>query len=213
MLYQLKKLGRFGLSIQFPKDYTIKEKFDVDAYSVFGTSLGRVDLPSDIRDNNSDKVEYDIVTPFVLSGGGSVNFKGLIASAEVSLIDYTQSEFKNPKGISAQTVANMNKSIKNSLRATANFNLGLEYTIPTVGLRLRTGYILQPSPYKDDPSDFNKNYITGGAGFLIDETISVDIGYAHGWWKAYGDNYGYNVSRTLQKVSVDKILLSFSHRF
>jgi len=213
LLYQLKKLGRFGLSIQFPKDYTIKEKFDIDAYSVFGTSLGRVDLPSDIRNNNSDKVEYDIVTPFVLSGGGSINFKGLIASAEVSLIDYTQSEFKNPKGIAAQSIANMNKSIKNSLRATANFNLGLEYTIPTVGLRLRTGYILQPSPYKDDPSDFNKNYITGGAGFLIDETISVDIGYAHGWWKDYGDNYGYNVSRTLQKVSVDKILLSFSHRF
>jgi len=213
LLYQLKKMGRVGLTLQFPKSFTIKEKFDVDAYSIFGTALGRVDLPTDIKENLSDKVEYDIITPFVLTGGGSINFKGLIASAEISLIDYSQSEFANAKGLSERMVSNINKNIKNELKATANLNFGLEYTIPSIGLRLRTGYILQPSPYKDDPAEFNKKYITGGAGFLVDETIAIDIGYAHGWWNDFGDNYGFNVSRTEQKISVDKVMLSFSYRF
>ena len=48
-----------------------------------------------IQDDYSDKVEYRIRTPFELGGGFSVNFKGLIASAEATLIDYSQIEFSN----------------------------------------------------------------------------------------------------------------------
>lgn len=213
MLYQLKKYGRFGLTIQFPKTFSINEEFIVDAYSVFNTSLGTVYLPDDIKDNLSDKVEYDITTPFEISASGAVNYLGIIVSGEASLIDYSQIEFTNIKGISEKSISRMNKDIKDNLRTVFNLNFGAEYTIPDAGIRLRAGYIIQPSPYKDDPSDFDRKYITGGIGLLIDQAASIDIAYAHGLWKNLGDNYGYKVSRTQQSLTADKLLLSFAYRF
>lgn len=213
MLYQLKKYGRFGITIQFPKTYSINEEFLVDAYSVFNSPLGQVDLPNDIADGLSDKVEYDIYSPYVITGSGALNYMGIIASAEASLIDYTQMEYANAKGISEKSLSNMNRDITDNLRAVVNLNFGLEYTIAPLGVRIRGGFILQPSAYKDDPSDFDKKYITGGLGILIDQAASIDIAYAHGLWKDLGDNYGSNVSRTFQSINADKLLLSFAYRF
>ena len=210
-MYQLSKIARFGATIQFPKTFSIKETYTFDAHSEFGSSI--VDLPSDLKDYYSDKVEYDITTPFVLTGAASVNVKGLILSGEATLTDYSQTEFSNPKGISTSYFASVNKSMKESLRAVAAVNVGVEYTIPQVGVRVRGGFMTQPSPYKGDPSDFDKKYLTGGIGFLADETFAIDVAYAHGWWKTYGDNYGTNVSRVDQEIATDKMLVTFSYRF
>ena len=210
-IYQLSKIARFGATVQFPKTFTIKETYTFDAHSEFGGNI--VDLPSDLKDYLSDKVEYDITTPFVLTGAASVNVKGLILSAEATLTDYSQTEFSNPKGISTSYFAGLNKDMKELLRAVAALNIGVEYTIPEVGIRVRGGFISQPSPYKGDPSDFGKKYLTGGVGFLADETFAIDVAYAHGWWKTYGDNYGTDLSRVYQDISNDKMLVTFSYRF
>lgn len=210
-IYQLNKIARFGATIQLPKTFTIKETYNFDAYSKFGNNT--VNLSSDLVDYYSDKVQYDITTPFVFTGAGSVTFKGLIASAEASFTDYSELEYSKPQGISESFFATLNKNIKENLRAVVNFNLGLEYTIPEVGIRVRGGFISQPSPYKSDPSTFGKKYLTGGVGFLADETFAIDIAYAHGWWKTYGDNYDYNVSRVYQDIATDKMLVTFSYRF
>ncbi|MGA8264298.1 MAG: hypothetical protein WB779_07650, partial [Ignavibacteriaceae bacterium] len=161
----------------------------------------------------SSNVKYDIVTPFELAGGFSVNLKGLILSGEATMIDYSQTEFRNPDGLSTSYVASINKDIKDLLRAVVNVNAGLEYTIPGVGLILRGGFIYQPSPYQGDPSEYDRKYFTAGIGFLADQTVGIDIGYAHGWWKNYGDNYSYNVSRTYQDISKDKIMIGMTYRF
>ncbi|MFA4924878.1 MAG: outer membrane protein transport protein [Ignavibacteriaceae bacterium] len=210
-MYQLSKLARFGITIQFPKTFTIKETYTFDARSEFGNNI--VNLPSDLKDLYSDKVEYDITTPFVLTGAASVNVKGLILSGEATLTDYSQTEFSNAKGISASYFASLNKDMKELLRAVAAINIGVEYTIPQVGVRVRGGFISQPSPYKGDPSDFGRKYLTGGIGFLADETFAIDVAYAHGWWKTYGDNYGTNLSRVDQDIATDKMLVTFSYRF
>lgn len=208
-MYQLSKFARFGATIQFPKTFTIKEAYDFNASSEFGTVL--------YESTYSDKVEYDITTPFAFTGAVSFNVKGLILSAEANLTDYTQTKFSNPKGISAADLSSLDKEMKELLRAVAAINIGIEYTIPEVGIRVRGGFISQPSPYKDDPSDFGKKYLTGGVGFLADETFAIDVAYAHGWWKTYGDNYNYDkgnsVSRIYQDVSNDKMLVTFSYRF
>lgn len=209
LLYQLNNIARFGATIQFPKSYTIKEKFSVDAYSQFGDGTKKYIDPEDFE----DRVEYDILTPFELSGGASVSLHGVILSAEASLIDYTQTEFENPSGLTEQYIAGINSDIKDNLRAVTNYNLGAEYTFPNIGLRLRGGYFVQPSPYQNDPKDYDKKYLTGGIGFLIDKTISIDLAYTKGSWKEIGDNYGTNVSRTLQDISANKMQISFSYRF
>lgn len=208
MLYQFNQNARFGLTVQFPKEFNIKEKFIVNGRSEYANQTYFLN-----QDDYSDEVEYNIVTPFELGGGLSVNFKGLIASAEATLIDYSQIEFSNKAGLGEDYVAGLNKDVKELLGAVINYNLGLEYTLPQIGLRLRGGFFAKPSAYKEDDQTFDKKYFTGGIGFLAEDAVGIDIGFAHGWWKDYGDNYGVNLSRTFQDVSVNHLILTVTYRF
>ncbi len=209
ILYQMNNFARFGATVQFPKFHTIKEKFTVNGRSDFNTGTS-YNLSTS---KYSDQVEYDIVTPFELGAGFSVNITGLIVSAQATLIDYSQMEYKNAKGLSDEYVAGLNKDITTTLGSVINLNAGAEYTIPVIGLRLRGGFILQPSAYKNDPSEYDRKFVTAGIGFLVDQTVSVDIGFAHGWWKNYGDNYGTNVSRTFQDIKTNRVILGMTYRF
>jgi hypothetical protein len=78
---------------------------------------------------------------------------------------------------------------------------------------VRGGFFVQPSPYQDDPSEFNRKYVTAGLGFLTDETVGIDVAYAYGWWEDFGDNYGSDVSRTFQDVSTSKFMITGIYRF
>jgi len=211
MLYQFNQYGRFGLTVQFPKTFSIKEDFVVNGRSEFGTGqIYRL-----VSEDYSSAVEYDIITPFEFAAGFSINFKGLIFSAEGTLIDYSQTKFDNLNGFEdpEEYKANVNKSIKDELSSVINYNLGVEYTIPTMGLRLRTGYFVQPSPYRGDELKYDKKYFTAGLGFLTDETIGFDLAYAYGWWEDFGDNYSSNLSRTFQEITVNHFVLTGIYRF
>ncbi|AFH49775.1 Hypothetical protein IALB_2070 [Ignavibacterium album JCM 16511] len=207
-LYQFEKIARLGLTIQFPKVYKINEDFNVEGRSVFANSSVTLD-----PDKFSDKVKYDITSPYEISGGTSLNLKGLIFSAQATYIDYKEMEFSNGEGISSTYFSDQNKRIKNLMRPVVNYNLGAEYTFPDIGLRVRGGFILQPSAFKNDPSDFDKKYLTAGVGILSDGVIGIDIAYAYGWWKDIGDNYDSNVSRTFQDITYHKVMLTTSYRF
>lgn len=207
-LYQLEDFARFGATVQFPKTFSIDENFSQTAYSLFGTGTS-------YDYSYSDKVKYDIKTPFELTGAAAVNLKGIIFSAEATLIDYSQIEFDNAEGFDnpEKFVNDANKSIKENLTSVVNFNLGAEYTVPKIGLRIRGGFLVQPSAFKNDPADFDHKYVTAGLGFLANGQIGVDVAYAYGWWKDIGDNYGSNVSRTFQDVTTQNVILTTTFRF
>jgi hypothetical protein len=211
ILYQLNRMSRFGLTIQFPKTFSIKESFNVNGYSKFANQ--RYDLNQ--QDFSYNDLQYDIVTPFEIGAGFSFNIIGLILSAQGTLIDYSQLKFDNPDGIilTSADIADLNKRIKNDLTAAVNYNFGAEYTIPAVGLRVRAGFFVQPSAYKGDPVSFDKKYITAGIGFLAEETIGIDLAFAHGWYSDIGDNYGSNLSRTTQNIKENHLILSGTYRF
>lgn len=198
---------RFGADIKFPTSYTVKEKYTVTGSARFAS------VTRDLNDPIVSEIEYDISTPYVFSGGVAFGYKGLIFSGGLSFIDYTQMEFSS--GLNASDMSYNNKDIKENFRSTLNYNLGAEYTIPEIDLRLRGGFMLKPSAYKADEntSDFDKKYITGGIGFLVDESFAFDVAYAYGWWKDLGDNYGTNVSRTYQDINTNNLVFTFSCRF
>lgn len=207
-LYQLEDVARFGATVQFPKTFTIDENYSEIASSLFGTG-------QTYELTYSDKVKYDIKTPFELTGAFAVNFKGIILSAEATWIDYTQLEFDNAEGFTDPQlfISDNNKNIKDILTSVINYNLGFEYTVPTIGLRLRGGFLTQPSAFKDDKSDFDHKYITAGLGYLANGQIGIDVAYAYGWWKDIGDNYGVNVSRTFQDIKVHNVMLTTTYHF
>jgi long-subunit fatty acid transport protein len=211
MLYQFIPQARFGMTIQFPKYYNIQERFDYRATSYF--NIPNDSGYSNFRYNYGDEVEFDVITPFTFAAGFSGNLKGLVLNAEATIIDYSQTEFEDGYGISEAYLADVNKDIKEILRTVFCYNFGLEYNVPMTGLRLRTGYFVQPSPYEGDDASFDRKYITAGLGFLIDDAIALDAGYAYGWWNDYGDNYGSGESRTYQEINYNKFIFSASFRF
>ncbi len=208
IIYQLNDNARFGVTVQFPKNFTIKEDFSVNGYGQFGSGYT-------YQDNNiySDNVQYDITTPYELAGGFSWNYKGLILSGQATLIDYSQTQFSNGDGLDASQIADINKNIKDQLTSVFNYNLGVEYTVPETGLRLRGGFFVQPSAYSGDPSKYDKKYVTVGFGFLTDQSVGFDFAYAHGWWQNFGDNYGSNLSRTYQDITDNQFFFTAIYRF
>jgi hypothetical protein len=208
LLYQLNDMARFGLTIQFPKNFTIKEDFTVNGSSQFASATYNLD-----PNKYSDNVKYDITTPYELGAGFSINYQGLIFSGQATLVDYSQLEFSNGEGFDPTYFEDVNKNIKDQLGSVVDFNLGAEYTVPRVGLRVRAGYFMQPSAYIGDPTSFAHQYFTAGLGFLAQQTIGFDVAFAHGWWDNYGDNYGVNLSRTNQKITDNKLMFTVTYRF
>ncbi|HEX2984191.1 MAG TPA: outer membrane protein transport protein, partial [Ignavibacteriales bacterium] len=209
-LVQPNKFSRFGLSIKFPTTFKINE-----TYSMYGEASYNRGATKYTTENLNPPLEYeseyDIVTPYVFTGGASFNVKGLILSGDVSVIDFTTMEFSD--GLDEGFMRDLNKDIENSFRTVVNFNLGAEYAIPKIGMRLRGGFIYNPSPYEGDPSERDRKFVTGGIGLLLNESVALDAAYAHGWWEDMGDNYGSNVSRTFQDISVNNLIFTFSYRF
>jgi hypothetical protein len=207
-MYQLEDLARFGATVQFPKTFAINEEFSLTGFSEFGTGQ-----KYDLDESYNDNVSYDIKTPFELTGALAVNFKGIIVSAEATYIDYTQMEFSSGEGLSSSYITEINRSIKDVLTSGLNYNVGFEYTVPTVGLRIRGGFMNQPSAFADDDSEFDHKYLTGGLGYLANGKIGIDVAYAYGWWKDLGDNYDVNLSRTYQDVKHSTVMLTTTYRF
>ncbi|MEJ2104614.1 MAG: hypothetical protein P8X47_08565 [Ignavibacteriaceae bacterium] len=123
-------------------------------------------------------------------------------------MDYTQMEFTD--GFDYSYRANRNREIEDLFTTTLNYHLGAEFRIPMqIPVWGRAGFMYLPSPYANDPSEYDKKYLTIGAGTLVDNTFGIDLAYAYGWWKDFGDNYGSNVSRTFQDITVNNLFLNF----
>lgn len=209
MMYQWEAFMRLGLSVQFPKIYTIEENFDVNGSSEFGTGQKYFLDPY----KYSDQVKYDIQTPYEFTGGLAFNLSFLIITGQASIIDYTQMEFKNPEGIDLAFFSEQNSLIKQTMRVAYNGNVGAELTLPLVPIKLRAGAIYQQSPFEADDPEFDRKYLTAGVGFNFDGVFGIDLAYAYGWWKDISDNYDAGVSRTYQDIKQQTVMLTTSFRF
>ena len=209
MMYQWESFMRLGLTVQFPKIYTIEENFDVNGSSEFGT--GQKYFLDTYK--YSDQVKYDIQSPYEFTGGVAFNLVYLIITGQASIIDYTQMEFKNPEGIDQTFFSDQNNLIKQSMRVAYNGNIGAELTLPLLPIKFRAGAIYQQSPFEADDPEFDRKYLTAGIGFNFEGVFGIDIAYAYGWWKDIGDNYDAEVSRTYQDIKQQTVMLSTTFRF
>jgi hypothetical protein len=201
MIYNWKNRFRFGATVKFPNYFSIKETYYIKVSSFFAGDNG-------YDSNTEDKVKYDIKTPFEFSFGGAFNLPQALITADITLIDYTQMEFTG--GFDYDFRAQRNKDIEDLFTTVVNYSIGAEFAIPQSPFKLRVGGMYKPSPYSGDPSEFDKKFITAGAGFDLGDRVAINLGYAHGWWKDFTDNYDSNVSRIHQDITYDHFILSFS---
>ncbi|MGB5528788.1 MAG: hypothetical protein WBQ32_02370, partial [Ignavibacteriaceae bacterium] len=203
ILYNWIDKFRFGASLKFPSFYTIKEDYLVNADSYFGTGNGYTLNPA-----INDPIKYKIKTPFEYTLGASATISNITVAGDIKIMDYTQMEFT--EGFDYAYRAERQAEIDDLFSAAIDYHFGAEVKIPNLPIFGRAGFMYLQSPYADDPSEFDKKYLTLGGGVLVDNIFGIDLAYAYGWWKDFGDNYGVNVSRTFQDISVNNLILNLS---
>ena len=202
LLYRVNEMLNIGATIKLPTYYSVKENYSIYAESEFTQNYFTVDYPE-------SQTEYDVSSPMEFSGGLSATFPMFTLNASAKIVDYSQLEFED--GFSEDELFSLNEEINEVFETTINWNIGAEFTLPYPSLKLRGGFIYNPSPYVNDGSEFDKKYLTTGLGFPITKKLLFDFAYVHGWWKNFGDNYSVEVSRTNQDISLNKYVFSISY--
>ena len=190
-----------GATIKLPTKWTIKEDYSISSSSLFGTGERFYYEPE------QERFEYEISTPAEFSVGAAFTTKNVTLSGNATYIDYSKMEFEG--GLDFNATLDKNADIVDLMRSVINLNAGIEYILPNSGIALRGGFMLMPSPFKDDPGEYDKKFITAGIGYNFSQSSSVNIAYVYGWWNDIGDNYGVNVSRTFQEIKFQNFVTSF----
>jgi hypothetical protein len=209
--FMLKKQGRYqiGITVRTPTTFEINETFTDDGRSWFKNGDA-------YHQSFTNDTKYKITSPFVFSGGFSVQaLDWLVLAGDAEYTDWTQMQFDtdNPDLIAE------NRFITTGMRATTNLRGGVELTLWNLGLRLRGGVIYNPSPYKADENTtkYDQLYYTGGIGYDIDNNVTINAAYALGNWKTFRDNYYIanlpNASTTSESVKSGTLNVSLSYRF
>lgn len=205
ILYNYNDKFRFGASVKFPSYITVEENFVVNAESYFGTGYEYSLYPAIYS-----PIEYEIRTPYEYTLGASASVSMITLAADIKIMDYTQMEFT--EGFSYDYIAARQDEIDELMTTTIDYHFGAEVKIPNIPVFGRAGFMYFQSPFDGDPDEFNKKYVTAGAGAVIEEQFIIDFAYTYGWWQDYGDNYGVNVSRTFQDINIDNMILTLTVR-
>lgn len=204
-----RKQGKFklGLTVRTPTYYKISEDFVDVGNSWF-------DNGDHFEARNPGSTSYEIQTPYIFTAGGSIQATDwLLLAGDAELTDWTQMEFNTNNA----DLVEENRVIRSIFRSTTALRGGAEVTLFDLGIRLRGGIVYNPSPYKNDPSDFDQKYYTAGVGAAIDENVSLNASVAFGMWKTFRDNYylyGLDApSRTSESVNTSLVNVTLTYRF
>lgn len=199
-ILKLNEKINIGGTIKLPTKFTIKESYSLTSMSIFGTG-DKFSYTPDV-----ERLEYEISSPAEFSAGVSYFKNNLTLTGDVTMIDYTTMKFES--GLDRNATANKNADIVDLMRSVWNLNGGFEYLLKNSKIALRGGVMLMPSPFKDDPQEFDKKFVTMGVGYNFSKSSSINFAYVYGWWKDIGDNYGSNISRTYQDVKFQNFVTS-----
>lgn len=218
-LYNWNDRARLGLTVKTPTQMTMKESYYSSGESIFASGSFTWDGDPMI---NYDNKEYVITTPWQISiGGAYMPIEYITLAASATMTDYTSLEFdanEAPTTDDQKYFKGLNKRIREDLRATTNFNVGAEFTIPQTGLQLRGGFGYRPSPYLEDEgkSQYDTKTFTVGLGYLFDDGLLLNVTYAQSSAETFHSqepfiaDYTY---RTDEKLSGKFLMCSLAFRF
>ena len=125
---------------------------------------------------------YKLRTPGRAGASVSYVFKKLLAfSVDGEFIDYSNAKFSDNYG----SYNDVNLTIQNKYKASANLKAGLELNVRPIVLR--AGFASYGSPFGDVLSGkFVKNSFSGGIGFRGAHKVYLDLGFIYTKWN---ENY------------------------
>jgi hypothetical protein len=181
------KVARLGLVLESP--FTLKNSERWDYRDTFSWDPDQGAAPSVYADAGRD--EYRIHVPMVMRGGLAVLGGPLTVSAEGELMNYREFEYRSapPGSDMDRTAANL--QIRDNFRNVLNTRIGAEYRLPLAGVCLRAGYANLPSHRKEASSEENRKVMSAGAGFNLQERLSINISLARTEWTSPGYSFFY----------------------
>lgn len=206
LLYRLNRFLRIGATVESPKTFKIKEKWEATDEVYYD------DNTYDEAEPAEGEFEYKVQEPYVFGFGLSASLLNFTLAGDAELIDWTQAKFLTDSPVEGETKDIVNLRIRENFRPVANIHLGGEFAIPFINTKIRAGVSHLPSIFKDADEKENKKFISLGLSLLVDKQMMIDFGWTRGWWSDFTiDNYT-NLQVEEQK-EVNRFLATCSIRF
>ncbi len=196
---------RLGATLRLPVKYKIKSTYYDDWYArtdvPFTLSEHASSSTADSSDSYTGGFSYYVKAPMQMNMGISWVYRGLTLSGDATWLDWSQSE---------TDLAEPEYTYRN----TMNWRIGAETVIPKANVFLRAGYSSTPDPYtgyiqlRETVRNIDRNrrdFLTLGAGMLLDPNMMLDISLMHGFWSSE------EAPRT-DEATRDKLFVTLSYR-
>ena len=204
VLYRFFNFIGIGVSVKTPTITSISEDHYFTGRSEFQTG-------NTVQVDTLISNKFTIQSPYEFSVAADVNLWFITATAEATYIDYTQMEFVD--GLDVPEMSGLNKDIIGSYTPTVNVKAGAEFRMPFTGLSFRAGAMYIPYPVADTPFEFDRKYITAGAGITSGEgAIEFHLAGILGFWDERTIEYGDGVSQVSETIYSMNIMGSLTLR-
>lgn len=179
---------RIGAAIHTPTFYNMKDRYD-------RTIRHQRDILPELIEHSPDGLfEYNLRTPMraMVNLGFIIKQYGFIG-IDYEVVDYSEAKFE----ARGENFSDVNQIIRNSYNAASNLRIGGELNLQP--FRIRAGYALHGSPYKNNLNDFEKSSITFGLGFR-DQNYFLDFAWV---MTSYGEDYYLYNPDLVNAVNID----------
>ncbi|KPJ61442.1 MAG: hypothetical protein AMJ46_01780 [Latescibacteria bacterium DG_63] len=192
-------VGRIGLTVRLPEHITLDGAEYWEDYD-----------PNDAQYYYDEFLfEDEITLPLsFVAGVSAAPVPGLILAFDAKYTDWKQIDYAGP--IRIDNVY--------AYQATTSLRFGAEFMFPFAPLRVRGGFFTEPLAYKLLPDltgsgdiwvaeiDSDGKFFTLGAGFLFEESFTIDAAWVHGGFERSIPNYN-------EKKTTDKLFVTAGYRF
>ncbi|HEX9933890.1 MAG TPA: hypothetical protein VGB38_01735 [bacterium] len=199
---------RIGGSVATP--FTLKCRENWNYRDVTTDDGGNVEINAE----DSGSSEYRIAIPLALRGGAAFEAGPVMVSCDAELIQYNQIEYRSDPPSLSQTQATANMAIQRNLRNVMNLHFGAECSVPGSPLRLRAGYGIARTPFKNALYEKDREIFSIGAGYTFADRFVLDAAFAQTEWNGEpdsNDDPSKNLIRS-QKLEAIQFYLSVAYR-
>lgn len=182
-LFRLGRAARIGAMFQTPINMSMEEDWQ--------------------DGEESGYFDYRMTYPAVFRVGASFCPGRWLVGADVEYRDWTSLEYRTDTPYSGVSRTSANQQIKKDYQSTTRLSLGGEYLFPAYGLRARAGYSYEPSSYKLNDGDDDRNIFSFGLGVLVDRSVMLDAAIQTTSYKeAATANLKEDISTTTALISI-----------
>lgn len=160
---------RVGISYHTPVRMRLNKQYQIVTKATYDGFTYTQDA------NRMDEYNYQVITPGRLTASAAIVIgKFMVLSADYESVDFSMGKLNDTEGVA--DFSNSNDAMKTTYGVANNIRTGLE--IATGFSRWRLGYASLGSPYQEQvvsKSDGQRHLITGGFGWLLDDTYFFDF--------------------------------------